>query len=157
VITVFSKAFFLAKKRYSITTKTSKGRCSAMKYLVAIENSDYFTKGKKYAIIDYIPENIGYIVNDDQGVEHGISYGNENFIEVDNPQNGEVLISYQTALETMKKDASKQAAIPPAIYNSILSIITSYYFTQENFYPEDCITVFRKFLKNQILDLTKYH
>ena len=40
----------------------------------ALFTSEYFTAGKVYTMVDYLPENIGVLVFDNQGQPHGLSY-----------------------------------------------------------------------------------
>jgi hypothetical protein len=45
-----------------------------MENFIALFSSEYFTAGKIYTMVDYLPENIGVIVYDNQGYPHGLSY-----------------------------------------------------------------------------------
>ena len=130
-----------------------------MKQYISIHTTANLTSGAIYTMVDYMLEDLGIIVFDDQGAEHGITweYLKMNFIEkpegVVTPDNKP--IDYNSAMRIMKEEAEK-SDIPAAIYNPILSVITSYYFTSENFYLEDCINCFREFLKTQNLNIGKY-
>lgn len=45
-----------------------------MENFIALFSSEHFTAGKIYTMVDYLPENIGVIVYDNQGQPHGLSY-----------------------------------------------------------------------------------
>ena len=45
-----------------------------MERYISLFTGAHFTAGKIYAAVDYLPENIGVLVYDDQGHPHGLSY-----------------------------------------------------------------------------------
>jgi len=45
-----------------------------MENYLCLFSSEYFTAGKIYTMVDYLPENIGVLVYDNQGYPHGLSY-----------------------------------------------------------------------------------
>lgn len=130
-----------------------------MKNYISIHTTANFTSGAVYPMVDYMLENLGVIVRNDQGLEHGLTWAflKMNFIE--QPEQEETTeqkpLDYAETMRIMKQDA-KNSGMPEAFYNPILSVITSYYFTTERFYFEDCINCFREFLKTQNLNLGKY-
>lgn len=128
-----------------------------MKQYISIHTTANFTSGAIYTMVDYMLEDLGIIVFDDQGAEHGITWDflKMNFIEKPESITTEKPIDYNSAMRIMKEEA-EHSNIPAAIYNPILSVITSYYFTSTNFYIEDCINCFRDFLKTQNLNIGKY-
>lgn len=45
-----------------------------MEQYKALVSNEFFTAGKVYTMVDYLPENIGILVFDNQGQPHGLSY-----------------------------------------------------------------------------------